>query len=196
MEINKIKEYAKKNNVPIMMDEGLQFILEYIKNNEVLNILELGTAIGYSSICMANLNKNIKVTTLEIDYDRYKVALENINQAGLASQIEPFNINIDDYETNEYFDLIFVDAAKSQYGKYLERFTKNLSINGCMIFDNLMFHGIVDNLSLTRSRSTRQLCEKIFKFRESLIENTKYNVNYYENIGDGIAVVSVKNLKM
>ncbi len=193
MEINKLKDYAKKNNVPIMMDEGLQFILEYIKNNEVINILELGTAIGYSSICMASLNKSIKVTTLEIDYDRYKVALENIKQAGLESQIQPLNMNIDDYETTEYFDLIFVDAAKSQYGKYLERFTKNLSKNGCMIFDNLMFHGIVDNLSLTRSRSTRQLCEKIFKFRESLIENTKYNVNYYENIGDGIAVVSVKN---
>ena len=193
MEINKLKDYAKKNNVPIMMDEGLQFILEYIKNNEVINILELGTAIGYSSICMASLNESIKVTTLEIDYDRYKVALENIKQAGLESQIQPLNMNIDDYETTEYFDLIFVDAAKSQYGKYLERFTKNLSKNGCMIFDNLMFHGIVDNLSLTRSRSTRQLCEKIFKFRESLIENTKYNVNYYENIGDGIAVVSVKN---
>ena len=196
MNIEKIKEYAKINNVPIMLDDGLEFILEYIKNNNVKTILELGTAIGYSSIKMAKIDSCIKIDTIEIDKDRYNQALSNIAEEDLQNQISVLNLNIDEHVTNKKYDLIFVDAAKAQYGKYLTKYSSNLNLDGCMVFDNLKFHGIVDDLSLTRSRSTKQLCMKIYKFREGLINNPAYRVQYYENIGDGLAFVSVNLQKM
>ena len=72
-----LEEYAKKNNVPIMQPDGIKFLKNYIEKNNIKNILEIGSAIGYSAICMAKLNKEIKVVTIERDLERYNEAVKN-----------------------------------------------------------------------------------------------------------------------
>ena len=69
--IKEIREYAEKNNVPIMMDDGIKYLINYINKNQVKSVLEIGTAIGYSAIMMALSNKDLFITTIERDEKRY-----------------------------------------------------------------------------------------------------------------------------
>ena len=116
-----IEKYAKDNNVPIMLPDGIEFLLNYIKENNVKTILEIGTAIGYSAIRMALISSDIKVTTIERDIDRYNEAIKNISDFSLENQINVIYADAFDVDLSEKFDLIFIDAAKSQYIKFFEK---------------------------------------------------------------------------
>lgn len=185
--LTEIKNYAKKNSIPIMRDGGIEFICEYIKQNNVKNILEIGTAVGYSSIEFAKINDDIKITTIEIDIDRCIKAKQNFEDFGFSNRIKVINANALQIELDEHFDLIFLDGPKAQYIKFFEKFKKNLSKNGAIITDNLSFHGMVDDLSLTHNYSTIKLVKKIKKYIEFLKNNKEFNTKFYEN-GDGISV--------
>lgn len=185
--LTEIKNYAKKNSIPIMRDGGIEFICEYIKQNNVKNILEIGTAVGYSSIEFAKINDDIKITTIEIDIDRCIKAKQNFEDFGFSNRIKVINANALQIELDEHFDLIFIDGPKAQYIKFFEKFKKNLSKNGAIITDNLSFHGMVDDLSLTHNYSTIKLVKKIKKYIEFLKNNKEFNTKFYEN-GDGISV--------
>lgn len=185
--LTEIKNYAKKNSIPIMRDGGIEFICEYIKQNNVKNILEIGTAVGYSSIEFAKINDDIKITTIEIDIDRCIKAKQNFEDFGFSDRIKVINANALQIELDGHFDLIFIDGPKAQYIKFFEKFKKNLSKNGAIITDNLSFHGMVDDLSLTHNYSTIKLVKKIKKYIEFLKNNKEFNTKFYEN-GDGISV--------
>lgn len=187
-----IKEYAKEHNVPIMQDEGIEFICNYIKDNNIKNILEIGSAIGYSAIKFASVADDIKVTTIERDIDRYNEAVKNIKDSNLEDRITIYNDDALDIEIKGLYDLIFIDAAKSQYIKFFDKYKLNLSDNGVIISDNLSFHGIVENPSLTNNRNTRQLVGKIRKYITFLEENKEFNTTFYK-YGDGISVSKKKN---
>lgn len=185
--ILEIKEYAKENNIPIMQDEGIDFICNYIKENNVKSVLEIGSAIGYSAIRFASINKNIKVTTIERDKDRYSLAVSNINDIGLDNQITIYNDDALNIELNSKFDLIFIDAAKSQYIKFFEKYKNNLNKNGVIISDNLSFHGMVEHPELTKNRNTKQLVGKIKRYIDFLKNNEEFETTFYE-LGDGVSV--------
>ena len=185
--IDELEEYARINRIPIMQKEGIEFLVDYIKKNNIKNILEIGSAIGYSAIKMALVSEDIKVTTIEKDKERYDIAVENINSFGLENQIKLIYGDALNTEINGVFDLIFIDAAKAQYIKFFEKYDKNLKLNGIIISDNLSFHGLVENVESITNRNTRQLVKKIQKYIDFLKENKKYKTVFY-NLGDGIAV--------
>lgn len=189
--ILEIKEYAKENNVPIMQDAGMDFICNYIKENNIKSILEIGSAIGYSAIRFASINNDIKVTTIERDIDRYNEAVKNIKNESLDNRITIYNLDALEFTTNDKFDLIFIDAAKSQYIKFFERYKINLNDNGVIVSDNLSFHGFVEHPELTHNRNTKQLVGKIRKYINFLKENKKFDTTFY-NVGDGVSI-SKKN---
>lgn len=188
--IENIEQYAKENKVPIMLPDGIEFLENYIKEHHIKKILEIGTAIGYSAIKMALISKDIHIVTLERDKPRYQEAIKNIKAFGLEKQIEVVLTDALEYETEESFELIFIDAAKSQYIKFLERFEKNLIVGGTIVSDNLNFHGYTKQETRIESRNLRQMVGKIRKYITYLKENSKYQTTFLE-IGDGIAV-SVK----
>ena len=85
-QLNTITSYAKEHGVPIMKEEGMRFLLAYLKEHPEINkILEVGTAIGYSAIQMAGVRDNIYVDTIEIVEDNVKLARDNIATYGLTS---------------------------------------------------------------------------------------------------------------
>ena len=186
--IKQIKEYAKENNVPIMMEDGIEFLTDYIKKNNIKNILEIGTAIGYSAIMMSLVDKDIKITTIERDENRYQEALKNIEIFNLENQITPILKDAFEVELTDEFDLIFIDAAKAQSIKFFEKFEVNLKQNGTVITDNLNFHGIVqkDEKEIT-SRNVRGIVRKTKAYIEFLKENKNYETTFYD-IGDGISI--------
>ena len=186
--IEQIKEYAKENNVPIMLEDGIEFLTDYIKKNYIKNILEIGTAIGYSAIMMALVDKDIKITTIERDENRYQEALKNIKIFNLENQITPILKDAFEVELTDEFDLIFIDAAKAQSIKFFEKFEVNLKQNGTVITDNLNFHGMVqkDEKEIT-SRNVRGIVRKTKAYIEFLKENKNYETTFYD-IGDGISI--------
>lgn len=185
--IFKMEEYAYENNIPIMQKDGIEFLINYIKEHNIKNILEIGSAIGYSAIKMALVDNDIKITTIERDKERYDIALNNINKFNLNDRIniilgDALDINI----VGEY-DLIFIDAAKSQYIKFFEKYELNLKQEGVIVTDNLSFHGLVEDDSKTTNRNTKQLVRKIRNYIEYLKNNERYKTTFYE-LGDGVAV--------
>ena len=185
--IRVIEEYAKENNVPIMMKDGIEFLTNYIKEKNVKTILEIGSAIGYSAIRMALVDKDIKVTTIERDTNRYNEAVKNIKEFNLENQIEIINADALEYTTDKQFDLIFIDAAKAQYIKFFEKYKTNLKQDGTIISDNLDFHGLVKNPELTSNRNTKQLVRKINTYIEFLKENKEFKTEFI-SLGDGIGI--------
>ena len=182
-----IKAYASREAVPIMQDEGCDFICDYITAHNCKNILEIGTAIGYSSIRFAGLADDIKVTTIELDIDRHLKAVENFKNAGLSDRITAIHADALTCPLEGFFDLIFIDAAKAQYIKFFEKYKANLAPEGVIISDNLSFHGMVDDLSLTHNYSTKKLVKKIQKYAEYLRTNPEFETTFYE-VGDRIAL--------
>ena len=87
-ELKKIEVYASNNNVPIMLKDGIEYLCNYIKENNVKRILEIGTAIGYSAIKMALVNDDIEITTIERDEQRYNLALNNIKKFNFENRIK------------------------------------------------------------------------------------------------------------
>ena len=186
--IKNMEEYAKNNNVPIMQKDGIEFLLKFIKDNNIKSILEIGTAIGYSSIRMALLDNSINITTIERDSDRYSLALENIEKVSLSNRInviydDALNVNL-----NTKFDLIFIDAAKGKNIEFFEKYKKNLNNGGYIITDNLSFHGLVEtDLSQIESRNVRGLVRKIRNYIDFLKQNKEFSTKFY-TVGDGISI--------
>ena len=189
--ILQMKEYAEENHVPIMTDDGLHYLLQYIKKHHVKKILEIGTAIGYSAICMCGVSDDIEVTTIERDEPRYLEAVLNVEQAELEDRIHLIFQDALEVELDDTFDLIFIDAAKAQNIKFFERFEQNLKQGGTFITDNMDFHGMVQvDEDKIESRNVRQLVHKVKNYIAFLQENKNYDTQFL-SIGDGLAV-SVK----
>ena len=185
--LENIEQYAKDNRVPIMLKEGIEFLCNYIKENNVKNILEIGTAIGYSAIKMALVANDIKITTIERDEERYKLALENIKEFKLDNRINVILGDAIDTEVDGMFDLIFIDASKGHSIDFFNKYKHNLANNGTIITDNLSFHGLVEDESKAVTKNQKGLVKRIKKFIEFLDNNEEYTTKYI-NVGDKISI--------
>ena len=191
-EIREIKKYALDNKVPIMVDEGIDFLTTFIIKNQITNILEIGSAIGYSAIMMALANPNVKITTIERDRERYLEAVKNVKKLGLEDRIILIFNDALETSVEGKFDLIFIDAAKGQNIRFFEKFEPNLADHGAIITDNIDFHGLVEkDVETIQSRNLRGLIRKIREYIDYLKNNPKYEVELLK-IGDGIAVAKKK----
>ena len=188
LEIIKLKEYARRENIPIMQDEGIDFLTSFIEKKDIKNILEIGTAIGYSAIMMASINSNVHITTIERDETRYMEALKNIKKFELESRITLIYNDALNVELDNEFDLIFIDAAKGKNKEFFNHFEKNLKTDGFIITDNMGFHGYVEMPEAEiPSKNIRGIVSKIKDYIYFLENNMQYKTIIYK-IGDGIAV--------
>ena len=191
--VAEIKKYALDNKVPIMQDEGIDYLINYIKDNKIESILEVGTAIGYSSIMMALSNPKIKITTIERNHDSYLEAVKNIKRMKLENQITLIFKDALDVELEDKFDLIFLDAAKAQNIKFFEKFEYNLNPKGTIITDNIYFHGLVEqDESSIESRNVRGIVRKLKNYIEFLENNKRYDTEILK-LGDGISISKKKD---
>lgn len=185
--IRKMEKYADEKGIPIMEKEGISFLAEFVKLNKIKNVLEIGSEIGYSAINMALVSDDVMVTTIERDKDRYIEAVKNIKNANLDHRITLVLADALDFNTNEKFDLIFIDAAKSQYLKFFNKFSKNLNPKGYIVTDNIKFHGLTFYDKTKLSRNLRQMVGKLENFINFLCDNKEFKTRFFD-IGDGIAI--------
>ena len=185
--LEEIEKYALDNRVPIMMKDGIDYLCNFIKDNNVKKILEIGSAIGYSAIKMALVDDEIKITTIEKDRERYDVAVLNIEKFNLEDRIKIIFGAALDTEINGEYDLIFIDASKGNNINFFNKYSRNLKKKGIIITDNLLFHGLVRDESLIKTKNQRGIVRKIKQFIEFLDNNSEFETEYLD-IGDGIAI--------
>lgn len=185
-----IEEYAEKENVPIMKKDSIDYLLEFIRNNNIKDVLEIGSAIGYSALKISTTGAN--VTTIERDEERYKIAVENINKSNYKNQINIILSDALDVNLAEKYDLIFIDAAKGKNKEFIDKFKENLKTNGFIIIDNMDFHGLVGKSSEIKKRRLRSLVRKIESFIEYMENQIEFKVTKI-NVGDGLYLLERNN---
>ena len=187
-----IKKYGIENKVPISLDDTLTFLISTINENNSNKILEIGTAIGYSAIEMAENSCAQHIDTLEIDEARFNIANENIKKRGLENKISTHLVDAMDFikKTKSKYDLIYLDGPKGQYVNYLPYLTKILNPNGIIFADNLFFHGMVTG-EIPVSRGVRAMIKGLHKYIDAISNQDKYATTIYK-IGDGVGVTKLK----
>ncbi len=193
--ILEMEHYAEAKNVPIIEKDSIAFIMKFIKLNKVKNILEIGSAIGYSAILMASVDEDIKVTTIERDETRYMECVKNVKKCNFDKKIEivyqdALDLNLSGVE----YDLIFIDAAKGQYTKFFEKYKYFLKPNGVIISDNINFHGYVGGKKEITTKGLKGIVNKLESYIEFLKNNEEFTTKFYD-IGDGLSVSYRKNVK-
>lgn len=192
MSLTALKLYAKQNNVPITKDDTMEFIVDYINQNNVKTILEIGTAIAFGSISMAMCESVTHITTLEIDTTNYREALNNIAKHNMLDKIDARLIDAKWYlqECDQKFDLIYLDGPKGQYINYLPRLLELLNPNGTIIADNIFFHGMATGEIVTPS-SCRSMVNGLRQYVDEVTHNPKLETHIYQ-LGDGVCVTKLK----
>ena len=185
--LEEIKRRALEDSVPIIEDDGLDFMVQFIENQHIQRILEIGTAVGYSSICFCNVSEDVTVLSIEKDEDRYRQAVENIRAMNLENRITVVNADAREYETEEMFDMIFLDGPKAHNAELMARYEKNLRNGGYFAVDDAYFHGYVDNPAPIRTRRMRAMVRKMARFQDELMNDPRYETTYIRT-GDGILI--------
>jgi predicted O-methyltransferase YrrM len=188
--LTEMEEFAKKHNVPIMELAGIETMLQLMRIHQAKNILEVGTAIGYSALRMAYALPDAKIVTIERDEDRFQLAEDFITRSGKNDQIILIKgdaLEVEDLvHVHAPYDVIFVDAAKGQYKKFFEIYSKYLHEDGIIITDNVLFKGLVSETEI-ESKRIRNLVKKIDEFNRWLMSHPDYH-SVILPVGDGVAI--------
>ena len=190
--IQDIKNESLDENVPIITDEVLNYMIFTARNIKARNILEIGTATGYSGLFLAQIaNENSGfLTTMEIDEIRHGKAVENFKKLGLFEKNKMIFGDaleeISKLDKNVKYDFIFIDASKGQYLKFFEMSYELLNENGIIFIDNLMFRGLVATDKEEIPKRYKTIVKRLGEFIEKL--NEEYNFVLLP-FGDGVGIV-------
>ena len=181
--LSEMKKYARYNWIPIILDDSLEFIKDILVKQKPKRILEIGTAIGYSSAIFSEyLQDEGEIDTLEISHQAVGVD-DKINIIeGDALKLLPT------LKDNKY-DVIFIDGPKSHYIQYLPYCLNLLAENGTIIADNVIYKGMV--LSDYNEHKQRTAVTKLREFIETVENNNTLDSHLYD-IGDGVMVIRRK----
>jgi predicted O-methyltransferase YrrM len=191
-----MEEFAEKEGVPIMERSGIEVLLQLLRIQRSDKILEVGTAIGYSALRMAFALPNTTIVSIERDEARSKLAEKYIMRSGIGNRIHL--VKADALEAEDQikpfapYDAVFIDAAKGQYRRFFEIYSKYLNKDGIIITDNVLFKGLVYEQEI-ESKRIRNLVKKINEFNHWLTEHPDYDTVILP-VGDGVAF-SRKKLK-
>ena len=142
--ILEMEEFAAENKIPILDWQSANFLEQLIRIHNPKRVLEIGTAIAYSSIRIAgNLRKKGILHTIEVSKDNVERARENIDKSGLGEKIKLIEGDALSIlpKINKKFDFIFLDADKEDYARLFDFALILLKKNGLIFIDNLLWHG-------------------------------------------------------
>lgn len=192
--LQEMEEYAEQHAVPIMERTGIEILLQLLRIQNAKNILEVGTAIGYSALRMAIALQEAKIVSIERDDERFQLAVDFIARAGIGNRIKLIHADALEAEAEismtAPYDAIFIDAAKGQYKKFFELYSKYLSKDGVIITDNVLFKGLVYEEEIENKR-IRSLVRKIDAYNQWLSTHPEYDTVILP-VGDGVAITRKK----
>ena len=187
-ELEKIKNKAQQEHIPIIMDDTIEVIEKYLKENKPKKILEIGTAVGYSAICFTEfLSEDGIIDTIEREHIRVEEAKENIKKMGLEDKINILEGDAVDIlpTLNGKYDAIFIDAAKGKYPFFLKESLRMLESDGIIFADNILYKGYV--LSDYNKHKQRTAVRNLREYIKKTTENENLDTKILE-VGDGLAI--------
>lgn len=190
-----IEQYAKQHHVPIIERESIEWLDTFFHDKKVKNILEIGGAIGYSSLMFTEMT-GAGVITIERDEARFEQAQQNFKTYDTNNKIK---MTYDDANSEDFYqlaqqygpyDLLFIDATKRQNQVFFEKFEQLVNHGGYIITDNLNFHGLTDEASIQAAhRRIRPMLRAINAYKEWLreLDPDKFQTQFIE-VGDTLAI--------
>lgn len=182
-------DYAETNRVPIVSQDVARFIELLLKIIKPKNILEIGSAIGYSSLIMSKAS-DANILTIEKDEETFKILKENLKKYDTDNKIKAINddaINtLKSMDKEVKFDFCFIDANKSQYEEYLNLVYDLTSDNALILIDNILFRGYVakdeDN------KRYRTIIKNLKKFIEDVKSDKRFTASLL-TVHDGLLLL-------
>ena len=187
-ELQKIKQKALAEHIPIIMDDTLEILNNILKEKKPKKILEIGTAVGYSAICFSKyLVEGGRIDTIEREEERVKEAKDNIKKAEVEEKIQLLlGDAVDILPTlEEKYDVVFIDAAKGKYPFFLKEALRLLEKNGMIIADNVLYKGYV--MSDYNKHKQRTAVRNLREYIKEISENPNLETEILE-VGDGLAI--------
>ena len=192
IELDKIKEKALEAHIPIIMDDTLEVMEKYLKEEKPQRILEIGTAVGYSAICFTEfLAENGVIDTIERDTERVQEARENIKKTQVESKINIYEGDAVEIlpTLNEKYDAVFIDAAKGKYPFFLKEALRMIKPNGIIFADNILYKGYV--MSDYNKHKQRTAVRNLREYIKEVSENPNLENEILE-VGDGLAISKIR----
>ena len=190
-ELEKIKQKALEEHIPIIMDDTLEVVDRILKKVQPKRILEIGTAVGYSAMCFSEyLQGDGKIDTIERDEERIAEAKVNIKNVGVEDKINIYEGDAVEIlpTLNEKYDVVFIDAAKGKYPFFLKEALRMIKPTGVILADNILYKGYV--MSDYNKHKQRTAVRNLREYIKEVTENPNIETEILE-VGDGLAVSKI-----
>ena len=190
-ELEKIKQKALEEHIPIIMDDTLEVVDRILKEVQPKRILEIGTAVGYSAMCFSEyLQWDGKIDTIERDEERIAEAKVNIKNVGVEDKINIYEGDAVEIlpTLNEKYDVVFIDAAKGKYPFFLKEALRMIKPTGVILADNILYKGYV--MSDYNKHKQRTAVRNLREYIKEVTENPNIETEILE-VGDGLAVSKI-----
>lgn len=185
-----MEKYAILNRIPILHSDSRAILTALIQENKPRIILEIGTAIGYSTLLMAlNMSEETKIFSIEKDEYRAQLACNYIMQTKFTKQIIILTGDageiLQDLPFPDKIDMVFIDAAKGQYLDYLMKISGQLAAHAVVVADNVLFRGMVEGIA--PQRRYRTIVKRMQEYLQFVNSNNRFQT-VLERSGDGMAI--------
>ena len=188
-----IKDSANSRGVPIIREESHKILIDYIKKYNPNKVLEIGTAVGYSGIAILK-NCDGMLTTIEHNSELVGEAAANFKDAGLTSRVKIINDDclvqiaqmVAEDSFNNYFDFIFLDGPKAQYGNMIEGLLMLLKPGGVILADNVLFRGYVSGEVKAPTKRFKTIVSRLKRFIDEFLTNDELTNTKLIDIEDGM----------
>ena len=179
---------ALSRGIPVADDETLQFLLVTLAQVKPLKILEIGTAVGLSGVAMMQALPNARLTTIELEEERYQEAKRNFEKFGVSSRVNAILGDAGEILSmmDGEFDFVFLDGPKAQYERYLFDLKRLMKKGATLFSDDVLLFGWVSGEEETPQKR-RSIVEKIRSYLD-VLTNDKQFITSVLNVGDGVAL--------
>ncbi|WP_312649409.1 O-methyltransferase [Aminipila sp.] len=192
-ELGQLRMKAEEANVPIILKDTESLLLNLIRIHRPKRILEIGTAVGYSSSCFAIVYDGAEVVTIEYNEETYETALQNIENLGLSDKITVYHGDGGEVieklynEGSEPFDLIFIDAAKSHYKRFWDSAIKLAHQDTIIVSDNVLMKAMTVSSEYDIHGKHKTNIRKMQEYVQ-YINELDYCHTSVIPVGDGLAI--------
>ena len=186
--IAKKRADALARGIPVADEETLNFLLVALAMAKPLRILEIGTAVGLSSVAMLYACKNARLTTIELEEERYLEAKENFKEFGVTERVTAHLGDAGEILAmmDGQFDFVFLDGPKAQYEKYLFDLKRLMKKGGILFADDVLLYGWVSGVEPTPQKR-HSIVDKLRSYLRTVTEDEEFITSVLD-IGDGVAL--------